>query len=148
MANETQLKGDQMRQAIAEHRLSEYFPDRYIEDRDIMLFQSQQMLDNGYHIIIAISLDKTVYNKISFLLLKLDENSEEEKILKVVNRLNNHYPNLKFSLSEHNELELEFTYIANAKQFDATFLLNLIRVTVREVDNDVFDHLLKELGIA
>lgn len=145
MSNEATLKGDLFKETIEQHHLSEYFPHVYIPEREMTIFQSKQILDNDRKITITVSIDNTIYNKCSFLLLDLDEKHDSQTVLHVLNQLNNRYPNLKFILNPKNEIELEFMYIANSETFDDKLLLSLLRVTVEELSKGIFDYLLKHL---
>src|SRR5699024_11305146 len=105
----------------------------------------KQIVDNERKNKIKGSIDNTIYNKCSFLLIDLDENHDNQTVLHVLNQLNNLHPNLKFILNPKNEIELEFMYIANSETFDDKLLLSLLRVTVEELSKGIFDYLLKHL---
>ncbi|HFL3673744.1 TPA: hypothetical protein ACG3QH_001928 [Clostridioides difficile] len=84
-----------------------------------------------------------MYSTVTMYFATLEDVSRKEKILCLINDLNQKYKNSKYFINDDNEIGVEGAYIADSSSFNAELFINVSEIMFQDLIEETYNEFMK-----
>ncbi|HBG5350065.1 TPA: hypothetical protein KQG32_003006 [Clostridioides difficile] len=133
--NELQTKKDLVIETLKSFNIMDSFEIDKLESCNTIVFKDVHSLEKSQGIVF-LSINETVYSTATIYFATLKDVSKKEKVLSLINDLNLIYKGNKYFIDKENEIGVQITYIADAKNFNAELFITVFQTTYQTLIDD------------
>lgn len=107
-------------------------------------FRAIQNMNNGRCVILVV-FDNSIYSTVTYTFSQLENVGKKEKMLSLLNDLNQNYKTLKFYIDDDNEISGQFMYMSSENKFDGELMLEVLMNSFQSISNTEYAKIMRIL---
>ncbi|MDM9944091.1 hypothetical protein [Clostridioides difficile] len=140
--NNLQIKKSLIIKALEDFKILDSFEIDELESGKTIIFKNVHSLEKS-QCIVFLSINETVYSTVTMYFATLEDVSRKEKILCLINDLNQKYKNSKYFINDDNEIGVEVAYIADSSSFNAELFINVSEIMFQDLIEETYNEFMK-----
>lgn len=105
-------------------------------------FRATQNMNNGRCVILVV-FDNSIYSTVTYTFSQLENVGKKEKMLSLLNDLNQNYKTLKFFIDDDNEISGQFMYMSSDNKFDGELMLEVLMNSFQSISNTEYAKIMR-----
>lgn len=136
-----QTKKTRLFQALKEAGVDRVF-NTVNDNHESLVLQASQTMKNS-RCIISIDLDERIFNSIYYFLGNLDNAGKKQKMLDLMNELNEESLMVKYYLDEDDAIMARVTYMTLNEAFDGRTFLEIMMAAFKSIEDNHYNRIMR-----